>query len=514
MDNYTRNGRGGMRVQAPICDHRSVTELSTDFSLPDYQPEIKRLLRVRATVSPPDKYIGAGNADFSGTVDYSILYSGNDGSLYCANETGEYQFSAPLEMTSDFELNDGLTCDCEILPDVVSGRVAGPRKFTVKCRLRTHVRILGTRLLEENVSDAPRDSIQRLCGQAECARVFVGVGEPLQLGDEILCDAPMGDMRVISADAQVFVGEAVSGSGVVNCRGEVCLKLLCCREDGTEPPTPLWRRIPFTQAVPTDGAEVNCDACADGVCTELHVTVEEGRILCEVAIRLHAHAQRNEALQFTRDLYSTDAACEVRYTSCVFPKAVKCVNGNFSLNTTLSLEEAGLKPNASLVDVALTPTVTALEADRGKYFLVGRCRVQVIQGDGEDFSAQEFELPFRFETEGASEAVTDYTASVTPISCRARVDGERLAIDAELAVCLSMRGEAQFQMLSEAQFGDAVSRSAAVYTICYPSRDDTLWSVAKRYHRSVASVSDINSLAASPAADSPESLAGVSYLLV
>lgn len=515
MEHFMKEAHTGVRMQVPICDRRGLTELSADFSLPDYQPEIKRLLRVRATVLPPDKYIGAGNADFSGGIEYSILYSGNDGALYCTNEVGEYQFSVPLEMTSDIDPNDGLTCDVELVPEAVTGRVAAPRKISVKCRLRTHVRLYGTRFLEESVTGAPQDSIQRLCGQAECARVFVGVGEPLQLGDEILCDTQTaGDLRVVCAEGHVFVTEATAGSGVVNCRGEVCLKLLCAQEESTAPPTPLLRRIPFTQSVPTEGAEVNCDAVADGVCHDLHVTVEDGRILCEVSVRLRTRAQRNESISFTRDIYSTSAGCEPHYTACVASRALKCANGNFSVNTALTAEEAGIKPNANVVDVSLQPTVTAVESEHGKFYLTGRCRVHLVLSDGEEISSQELELPFRYETDGSDEKVTEYDASLSPISCRARADGERIGIDAELAVCLCLRTETRFEMLSEAKFGELCNRPGAVYTICYPSRDDTLWSVAKRYHRPVAAVADVNALMGAPAADSPDSLSGISYLLV
>lgn len=83
------------RMQAPLGERQIVTELSEDFDLPDYQPEIKRLLRVQARVSSADTYIGAGNAECSGTVDYSILYSGADGTLYCASQTGSTALRSP-----------------------------------------------------------------------------------------------------------------------------------------------------------------------------------------------------------------------------------------------------------------------------------------------------------------------------------------------------------------------------------------------------------------------------------
>ena len=110
--------------------------------------------------------------------------------------------------------------------------------------------------------------------------------------------------------------------------------------------------------------------------------------------------------------------------------------------------------------------------------------------------------------------MSDYNASVSPISCRARVDGERISVDAELAVMLTTRTEQTCRMLASASFGDAVGGVGATYTICYPTREDTLWSVAKRYHRSVGELMTVNHLADAPMADSKDSLAGVRYLLV
>ncbi len=514
MEQYMQTpAHGIVRMQTDICDKQLTTELSTDLTLPDYLPEIKRLLRVRACVVPPDKYIGAGNAEFSGRIDYSILYTGNDGALYTATESGEYQFSTPLESTADFELNEGLTCHVECIPEGTVGRVAAPRRLSLKCRLRSRVRIWGIKLAEEQVACPDTSQLQRLLGQTEAARRFLGMSEPITLGDEILTDQDSADLRIISAEATVFVSEAEARSGAVNCRGEVCLKLLCCHENAPLPPLSLQRRIPFSHMVTVDGVEVNCDACVDGVATDLQISVEDGRILCEVVILLRAMAQRNETIAYTRDLYSTASLSETHTVHCRLPRAERCINGNFSLNTTLPLEEAGLRAGLTPIDLTLTPTVTALECEGGKTVLCGHCRVSALLFDGEDVSVQEFELPFRYLADGGSN-VTDYDATVEPISCRARTDSERIAIDAELAVCLSTRSEVSFDMLNEARMGDPLHTSNAMLTVCYPAREDTLWSVAKRYHRPISEIAERNSLAGAPAADSPDSLTGISYLVI
>ena len=134
------------------------------------------------------------------------------------------------------------------------------------------------------------------------------------------------------------------------------------------------------------GAALTADALCrvSGVVSDLTVNVEEGRILCEVSARLRTRAQRNEEVSFTRDVYSTASEGESRYLHCVFPHAVKCINGNFSLNTTVPLEEAGIRAGMRVVDVSLIPSVTSLENEHGKYRLVGRTRCQVILSDGEE----------------------------------------------------------------------------------------------------------------------------------
>lgn len=515
MDNYTKDSPRGVRLQAPICQRQVGSELIGDLSLPDYLPEIKRLLRVKATVSPADSYVGVGNAEFTGAVDYTVLYAAQDGSLYSASQTEEYRFEVPVEITSEFELGEGLVCDVETVAEAVMGRVSSPRRLSLRTKLRSDVRIFGTRLMEEHIDTVNPTSLQRLHGEATCAQLFCGVGEAFALQDEILLDSQSADLRVICADGAVFVAEANAGSDCVTSRGEVVLKLLCAHEDGA--PISIQRKIPFSHTVPLDGCEVNCECAAHGVCTDLNITVEEGRILCDVSVRLRVRAQRNVLLPYTRDLYSTEAEGENKYTEPTLMQALRCVNGNFSLNSTLSMEEAGMKSGMSVLDCQLTSGFLTPELCGKKLYLNGKCRCHLILSDKEELSAQEPEISFRYELDSYGEEgmdVADCIATADVLSCRARVDGQRIFIDAELGICATLRGEQKIRMLSDATFGRAVSRQASVYTVCYPSRDDSLWSVSKRYHRPIETVAELNTLSGAASADSPDSLAGVVYLLV
>ena len=513
MESYMKEDKGA-RIQAPVCNRQTAVELTCDVTLPDYKPEIRRLLSVRTKVVPPDHYVGAGSADFSGTVHYTILYVGSDGALYCLDEVGNYQFAVPIEAGSDFEWNEGLVADCRMQTESVGGRVAAPRKIAIRGRLRAHVKLLGTRRLEESISGIDPGATERLCGQIDAARVFTGRLPDLRLGDEILCDAGAGDLRVIASEGQVFITEATAKSACVSCHGEVALKLLTVRDGTAEAPTSTTRRIPFSCEIPTDGAEINCDACAWGICPEVSVTVEDGRILCEVSVCLSAQAQRNESIPYTRDIYSTEATCEAKFRTLPVVQAGVCHNGNLSLNTTRPLSEIGIGSGAEVIDLFLSPLPGTLECSNGKYVLSGVCQCSLILCEAGEYSLQELEIPLRYACDGTKLPAGDWHAEAQVISSRARVDGERIAVDAELALALATRCDAELRALSEARFEKLAPHRTATITICYPSREDTLWSVAKRYRRSVHTIAGMNELSDAPRADAPESLAGVTYLLV
>jgi hypothetical protein len=155
------------------------------------------------------------------------------------------------------------------------------------------------------------------------------------------------------------------------------------------------------------------------------------------------------------------------------------------------------------------------KAENGRYVLCGKCRCHALLIMEEDAAVQEFEIPFRYASDlpqGAT--VTDYQATPTVLSCRVRMDGERIHADAEVAISATLMGEKTVQMLTEAAFGDAIAHKACSYTVCYPAREDTLWSVAKRYHQPIEAIATRNALPSAPMADTTASLAGVSYLLV
>ncbi|MBQ7379914.1 MAG: DUF3794 domain-containing protein [Clostridia bacterium] len=501
-------------MQIPLSDKTVLTEVAGDFSLPDYQPEIKRLLRIRPCVLPPSHYAGAGNAEFSGTLDYYVLYMGNDGGLYCAPLHTEYGISVPFDQG---QATVSL-CMADVVPDSVMGRVSAPRKLNIRCRLRSGVRIFGTLPAAEQTEGVVDPfSVERLQGEQTLAQMDYGVSDLVHLSEDILTDTRGRNMRLVCAEGQVHVQEATSGMGVINCRGEVELKLMMSAEEqGSLPdpvPTYLVRKLPFSGSIEVAGAASGSECCVVGNCAELSVAVEETYMHAEVGVVLQAHVMSNRPVRYTKDIFSTKKECECVHDEYMLPVAIRALNGNFTQSDSMPLAEAEIPAGCSIVDVCGSAEAEEMQWERGRCSISGTGHYVVLTYADSEVVAHEIALPWKYEFECTREP-KDWRAHVQVLSSRARVDGERIGIDAEIACAVEVWDTAPARVLRSVSFGEAANSPGSAFVVCYPSAKDSLWSVAKRYATSLSAVRNANDLGEESPADTPASIEGCKYLIV
>ena len=512
MDKYSNNAAVS-HLQIPVSDKNTVTELSGDFTLPDYQPEIKRLLRVGAAVLPPSKYIGDRDAELAGSVDYYVYYVGSDDMPYCAPVTAEYKINVPLE--GEGEESGGfltsLTALADIVPDMISGRVTAPRKLSIKCRLRSRVQVFGLMALEDGYTHGD-NGLQVLRGRVSESKFLRGSGESFHVTDEMICDSRGGEERVVSAEGRVLMSEISAIDGGVICRGDVFVKLLLCREEEGMPYTAL-RKLPFSSTVPIEGAMRGDSVTATGSVCEMGITVEDNRIGIDAGIMLEAQAAHSDEVEYVKDVYSVSRRCANGYKTVEIPRDASCFVGNFTLSDSMSLDESGLAHGARIIDASGSAVAEEYSFDGERCTVSGRARLALLTEKDGEFSSSEIELPFTYRVGGVGGADRAVCACEV-VSVRAKADGERVGIDAEIGVSGLAYTLARESLLSGVAFGDEIESPRGEIVVSYPSDSDTVWSVAKRYGVELNKLRSANGIGADIPSDSRESLADVSFLVI
>ena len=484
----------------PVYDGRLTADLNSDFTLPDYQSEIRRLLGVRAQIAPEGDYLGNGNAELSGKVIYKATYVGADGELYCVPLSESYSFSLPFDLTSHAVSVDDVTVFSQIRSESVSARVLGPRKLSVKSKLSCKALALTPMLHTPEASGAiPQGSLEHLMGEADSLVPKRLRLEPLTLNDTLPLDQSADNVRAVTCDSVAIVNDCSASGGRVRVSGEVILKILYCNDAESDYPLCATRKLPFSASAYCEDADTDCDVSADVYITDEQILVDDNGISSELILSAYVNVRKNERVPFVADAYSTDFATESIFKDVQVMSALKSVNGNLTQNELRSLDELKLPHGFKIIDVfARARADELLTSESGRLSLCGECTYFVLCFCDDEYLVKELSFPFRYELDSRYTADTDnelhYCADACAVSARARHDGERLFIDGELNILISLEKKKCFQMLSKISAGDRLVKSSGAMTLCYPDKGESLWSVAKRYGEPISKLKKQNSL--------------------
>lgn len=479
-------------------------EMSSEISLPDYRSEISRLLWVRPTVMPAVRFLRGGVMEFSGRICYQVLYAGPDGRLYAFEHEDGYAFSLPVDG------QDITESAVEVTPDVVIGRVAAPRKMTVRCRAHARVRAYKEKNLGLSLSAREEADACLLGGVAECGKLRSATGEIFELTDELLVETA-GNLRVISARGDVFMPEAVAGSGYVHCRGEAVVTLLCAAEtEGEERVFSTARRVPFEEDLPLEG--VTGDWAASGYATvgEIRVDVEDGKVLLSLDITPTVQATCQQPIYYVKDVLLPGHVTVGRRTEEQLWVPTACGNRNFSLALNGKTKELGMPTGAQIVDAFADASIRQTQQEARGTALSGELCAHVLYRLGEEYGTFDAVMPFR--------VVTDGEVGVRDVCCRVpllrvRAENDTLYADAEMALAVCAAREESCAPICEVRFEPQKEEKRGDVELYYPTKGETLWQVGKRYARSPEELAKINGLSPD-ALDDADVLSGVRYLLV
>jgi hypothetical protein len=182
----------------------------------------------------------------------------------------------------------------------------------------------------------------------------------------------------------------------------------------------------------------------------------------------------------------------------------------------MTLEEAGLSSDHNVIDITGYAYFEDAHVEGDRWIFTGKAKYSLLTEKEGEYASFEMEMPYRYTVESKnSDGDSAYAnASAEVISARVRLDGERIGVDSEIMMKCIISNKESAQMLDSVSFGEESEKRRGEYVIFYPSRDDSLWSVAKKYCTTVDNLLSINKLASTSAPDAKETLAQVKYLVI
>ena len=498
------------------------TESGCDYVLPDYMGDVRKILCQTARVIPAGKFVGSGELQCAGVVEYDVLYADTDGVLSDARFTSDYEVVFPIE--------EERYIDGKVATRVsnFAVRPVGPRKLSVRCTLQS----IPERTERENVQAAGAENagaLEKYERTVTVADTYFGAGEEREYAEEgsRLEGTQPENVRVIAANGSVRVRDAKPTAGGVLVTGDLILNAIISTD--TQPPFAIERVIPFEELVPIEQATPEMSGTAEGTLTSVRANVNtngaDGSVLTFNAIcELSAMARGSRESRVTVDAYDRTVATDCKYRTMHYRRPVA------ALTALTEVSGEGLREPCEATDLrevffsaaVVRPAEVTVGADG--VHISGEIQYTGVGSSTAEEGASPFVTPkltFPFtavvpvQTALPQGAVAD--AEVRVVSVSAGVDAARLYVKCELQVCAQISVEENTTVLSsvECHPEQTYPHTSSVITVCYPEAGDTLWSLAKKYHSSMEKIAVDNALTTETAAGGEaDSLQGVERLLI
>ena len=492
-----------------------------EYSVPDYQRQIRRILRIRTRVLPSGRYRRGGRTECAGLCVHTVLYSTDDASLATLDVTSEYSFSFPAEDDAALLL---------LAPEIegVSCRLGGPRRITIRATLSVtpHVyrEIFPTE--SETGSALSGETVARLSHPLSIRRA-----ELLSLSDLTLSDArPLeAGTELLAYDASPWVSEARMTEGGAELRGEVLCTALLSGEGAL--PYPLTHRIPFDAILPCTAGE-GASVFAYPTVTSLEVRAASGegagtQLLIDLGLELDAEVLTPTQEEVVVDAFSLKSPHVARKESIPVTELLGTVRHRQPLECSISRSESDSEDATAIVDLGASVHIRSQTRSGSTLTVLGECRIDPALLIGSDdaegrpeYAATSFSAPFEvtvpLPAELPEDAELEITAKMRDV--KGRLEAASLCAEGEL--CLSVRA-CRRRMLTLAvgmqeSEGELPACDGCELLAVYPDGRQSLWSLAKRYRVSPEQIARLNGLPseALSSADLPSSIDGCVRLLI
>lgn len=485
-------------LQVLTTDSVVASDVSEEFSLPDYVSEIRKLLCVRAQVLPESKFISdSGNSstlEFGGVVTYLVIYTDDEGSLCALPLTSNYEASTSL-------VSHPTTVIINTTVDSVMPRVNAPRKITIKSRLKSRVmgweereereRIEGKStayemFMERSVAEEKTVSIKQISMQnIKVSGSFDTQGEAKLV--PVWCDA-----KITASDVKVQ-------NNSVSVRGEIAIRCICKGQEGM---VTLTKTEPLAEEMEAQGAMVGDMARVSGRCVSLAISNEQSqdneRLFYDLTSELEGELIRNTDVALTKDCYSTRSETEEQYRIIDIYSCAKAQNTSFTINE--GVKRKGNEIN-EIIDIICDPVCEKSEFKNGKALLSGKLNLTVIgkkESDEElEYLSESYEIPYKYACDvGKHEGDLIAMWDVSLGNVSARYEGEKLLVNAEIYPSYEIIERQKCQILDSLVIkkDKEIKKETSCVRVYFPKEGDTLWEIAKKYHTTVAALKEKNSI--------------------
>lgn len=467
----------------PIFNGTSEQPIDLDVSLPDYCPDISRILKCHAVPQITSRMVVGDRLTVEGSTMIRIFYADEEkDALRCCELNSA--FSADFSLRTVPEQYVVFT-DTKV--DFMNCRAVTKRRVDIHCAFTITTQVWGADPREMLV-EARGDGIQiKRTMIPVCAHV-AAAQQPINLSEEFLPEpGHPAPETILYFAAHGMITDIKTIGDKLMIKGEVNVHVLYETDavNGNTDSTDYI--IPFSQVMDLEGIDETCDCNVKlellSTQVQLNEVNENSQTAFEAEVRgmLCVTATRKKELSLVKDGYSTDYEAEVRKETYTLREATERLHRRVTAQSVLPGTAM-----SKVIDAWYEPRGIATTVKDQQLEITGRISVSLLLSDEEDKAFyQETLIDFTDRLEWTkTEAELDPQIRIEQLGYRANAAGQmeiRADVVLDSPVYLLHRVEAVTEITPD-ELRPKTKDTACAMTLYYAEAGESIWGIAQRYN--------------------------------
>lgn len=483
-------------VNEIIFEQSAEQPIDVDFSLPDYCPDIVKILKCRAVSRISSRTVSGRSITVDGCVTVTCVYT-DDRNRICAYEY-QYPFNRSFEADTDC---DGAEISCRTKCEYINCRAITGRKIDIHGAAGVYL-TLKKRKCTEVISDFDDNSTELRRAKAPATSPIGCAEKYIVIEEEIECGAGQPPVRsLIRYDANTAVRECKILAGKVMVRGELVLTLLYCPEEGG--PQTVRSTIPFSQLLEIDGVNDGCECEAKTELAYIDLKPRFSGAGEEKSFRLNAkilvcgEAYCSNDIDVVTDAYTRKYEADIVREEVCFDRICRSINESFSCKKSLDFPENSLY---EIADMWCEVEKRSVNTENGRLTVCGTLTVCVIAIDCDGVPCYH-EKPVDFEyTLPLDDGIECRRCepNITVLSCGYTLNGaSSMDVRAELSISAAVYECHRIPLITDIRVDTkrpVEKKEKCAMTICFACDGESVWDIARRYGAAVEEIKQINDI--------------------
>lgn len=371
-------------------DRNGETGAECEIILPDYCPNILRILQTTAHPTLNSAVRTGDRLTVEGSVEYKILYLPEDG---CGIKSVSQQthFSCTVDMNCDADADFSVT----LTPKNCVARALNPQKIYARCSVLINVKVNQTKAIPMPV--LPVGCETKTC-KKKAAKLLCSAKKPLRISDEFEMDPGKVATMILQTKVTFKETEQKPLTDKLIVKSDMIFDLLCAADDNSV--FPVRKIFPISQILDLPGIHPGAffrtefELISSNLIAKDETADGSQTVAYDVEINVSGNAYEETTAEWTEDAYSVK-------------KTVECSRETLSTERFLVVEEAGTIRETAEVGTCTGILWAEVKPElRGTYYRpeedkiacegVWDCRFIMNDADGTPCSAVR-EIPFTLE---------------------------------------------------------------------------------------------------------------------